>query len=114
MQRKEKIWEGAAEAAGAVGGGAIGPGATLVTLGLFLLPGGRPGRRLARASEEVPTAAGVVFLFLLPQGQPRPRGVAGEPRFRREPSASAMGTREKTLENPRWRIEADAVEEESD
>jgi hypothetical protein len=85
MQRKEKIWGGAAEAAEAAGGGAIGPGATLVTLGLFLLPGGRPGRRLAGASEEVPAVADVVFLFLLPRGRPRPHGATGEPRVRREP-----------------------------
>jgi hypothetical protein len=66
MQKKEKIWGGAA---GAAGGGAIGPGAAPVTLGLFLLPGGRPGRRLAGASDEVPAAAGVVLLlFLLPRG----------------------------------------------
>jgi hypothetical protein len=49
MQRKEKIREGAAEAAEVEGGGATGPGAAPVTLGLFLLPGGRPGRRLAGA-----------------------------------------------------------------
>jgi hypothetical protein len=95
MQRKAKIRGGGAGAAGAAGGGASGPGATLVTLGLFLRPGGRPGRRLAGASEEVPAAAGAVFLFLLPQGRPRPHGAAGEPRFKREPSASAMSTREK-------------------
>jgi hypothetical protein len=91
MQKKEKIRGGAAGATGAAGGGAIGPGAVPVTLGLFLLPGGRPGRRLARASDEVPAVAGVVLLlFLLRRGRPRPRGATGEPRFRREPSASAM------------------------
>jgi hypothetical protein len=92
MQRKEKIRGGVA---GAAGGGALGPGATVVTLGLFLLPGGRPGRRLTRSSEEIPAAAAAVFLFLLPRGRPRPRGADREPRFRREPSASAMSTREK-------------------
>jgi hypothetical protein len=92
LKRKEKIRGGAA---GAAGGGAIGPGATPVTLGLFLLPRGRSGRRLARASKEVPAAASVVFLFLLPRGRPQPRGASGEPRVRREPSASAMRTREK-------------------
>jgi hypothetical protein len=91
MQKKEKIRGGAAGAVEAAGGGAIGPGAAPVTLGLFLLPGGRPGRRLARAANDDPAAAAVVLLlFLLPRGRPRPRGATGEPRFRREPSASAM------------------------
>jgi hypothetical protein len=63
-------------------------------LGLFLLPGGRPGRRLTRAADDDPAAAGVV-LFLLPRGRPRPRGAIGEPRFKREPSVSAMWTRKK-------------------
>jgi hypothetical protein len=68
MQKKEKIQGGAA---GAAGGGEIGPGAAPVTLGLFLLPGGQPGQRLAGASDEVPAAIGVVlFLFLLPRGRP--------------------------------------------
>jgi hypothetical protein len=111
MQRKEKIQGDAAGVAGAAGGGAIGPGATLVTLGLFLLPGGRPGRRLAGVFEEVSAAAGAVFLFLLPRGRPRPRGAVGEPRFRREPAASAMSAREKPRKNPRWRREDDAAEE---
>jgi hypothetical protein len=79
MQRKEKILGGAV---GAAGGGVLGPGATPVTLGLFLLPGGRPGRRLTGAADEDPAAAEVVlFLFLLPRGRPRPRGTTGEPRF---------------------------------
>jgi hypothetical protein len=80
MQKKEKIRGGVA---GAAGGGAIGPEAAPVTLGLFLLPGGWPGRRLARASDEVPAAVKVMLLlFLLPRGRPRPRGATGEPRFR--------------------------------
>jgi hypothetical protein len=38
-------------------------------LGLFLLPGGRPGRCLTGEDDEAPVAAGVVlFLFLLPRG----------------------------------------------
>jgi hypothetical protein len=91
MQKKEKIRGGAAEAAGAAGGGAIGPKAAPVTLGLFLLPGGRPGRRLARTADDDPAAARLVLLlFLLPRGRPRPRDATGEPRFRREPSESAM------------------------
>jgi hypothetical protein len=41
-----------------------GPGAASVTLGLFLLPGGRPGRRLAGAADDDPAVARVVmFLF---------------------------------------------------
>jgi hypothetical protein len=99
MQKKEKILGGAPGAAGAAGGGALGPGVAPVTLGLFLLPGGWPGRRLTGAADDGPAAAGVV-LFLLPRGRPRPRGATGEPRFKREPSASAMWTREKAR-NPR-------------
>jgi hypothetical protein len=91
MQKKEKIRGGAAGAAEAAGGEAIRPGAAPVTLGLFLLPGGRPGRRFVGAADDDPVAAGVVLLlFLLPRGRPRPRGATGEPRFRREPLASAM------------------------
>jgi hypothetical protein len=93
MQKKEKILGGAV---GAAGGGAFEPGAVPVTLGLFLLPGGRPGRRLAGTANDDPAAAGAAFfLFLLPRGRPRPRGTTGEPRFRREPSASAIWTKEK-------------------
>jgi hypothetical protein len=99
MQKKEKILGGAAGAAGVAGGGALGPGAAPVTLGLFLLPGGRSGRRLTRAADDDPAVAGVV-LFLLPRGRPRPRGTIGEPRFKREPSASAMWKSEKAR-NPR-------------
>jgi hypothetical protein len=86
MQKKENIL---GDAEGATGGGALGPGAAPVTFGLFLLPGRRPGRRFAGADDDDPAVAGVV-LFLLPRGRPRPRGAIGEPRFRREPSASAM------------------------
>jgi hypothetical protein len=91
MQKKEKIWGGAVGAAEAAGGGTLEPGAAPVTLGLFLLPGWRPGRRLIGAADEDPAVTRVVLsLFLLPRGRPRPRGTTGEPRFRREPSASAM------------------------
>jgi hypothetical protein len=41
-------------------------------------------------------------LFLLPRGRPQPRSATREPRFKREPSASAMWKREKAI-NPRWR-----------
>jgi hypothetical protein len=57
------------QAAGAAGGGALGPGAAPVTLGLFLLPGGRLGWRLTEAADDDLAAAGVV-LFLLPRGRP--------------------------------------------
>jgi hypothetical protein len=71
MQKKEKILGRAAGAVGAAGGGVLGPGAAPVTLGLFLLPGGRPERRLTGAADDDPAAAGVVlFLFLLSRGQP--------------------------------------------
>jgi hypothetical protein len=86
MQKKENIL---GEAEGVTGGRALGPGAAPVTFGLFLLPGGRPGQRFVGADYDDPAAAGVA-LFLLPRGQPRPRGAIGEPRFRQEPSASAM------------------------
>jgi hypothetical protein len=64
MQKKENIL---GEAGEALGGGALGPGVALVTFGLFLLQGGRPGRRFAGADDDDPTAARVV-LFLLPRG----------------------------------------------
>jgi hypothetical protein len=57
------------EAGEAPEGGALGPGAALVTFGLFLLPGGWTGRRFTRADDEDPAAAGVI-LFLLPRGRP--------------------------------------------
>jgi hypothetical protein len=65
MQKKEKILAGAEGG----GGGALGPGAVPVTFGLFLLLGGRPGRRLTRVADDDPAMAGDV-LFLLPRGQP--------------------------------------------
>jgi hypothetical protein len=69
MQKKEKIRGGAAGAEGEVGGGATGFKAALVTLGLFLLLGGQPGRRLAGVADDDPAAVGVVLLlFLLPRG----------------------------------------------
>jgi hypothetical protein len=106
MQKKEYIL---GEAGEALGGGALGPGAVLVTFGLFLLPGGRPGRCFAGANDDDPTAAGTV-LFLLPRGQPRPRGIVGGPRSRRDPSALAMwkSGKKKTLDGK----EDDAAEEE--
>jgi hypothetical protein len=70
MQKKQYIL---GEAREALGGGALGPGAAPVTFGLFLLPGGRPGRRFTGADDDGPTAAGAIF-FLQPRGRPRPHG----------------------------------------
>jgi hypothetical protein len=67
--KKENILGGVAGATGGAGEGALGPGAVPVTLGLFLLPGGRPGRRLTRAANDDPVVAEVI-LFLLPRGRP--------------------------------------------
>jgi hypothetical protein len=111
MQRKEKIRGGAAGAAGAARGGEAGPEVALVTFGLFLLPRGRPGRRLTGASEEVSAALETLGLFLLPRGRPLPRGAAGDPRFRREPPASAMSATEKTSPKSEMEEEEDAAEE---
>jgi hypothetical protein len=101
MQKKEKTWGGAAGTAGAAGGGEAVPEAAPVTFGLFLLPGGRPGRRFTGAADDDPAAAEIgLLLFLLPRGRPRPRGATGDPRFRREPPASVMEARGKTLQKP--------------
>jgi hypothetical protein len=80
------------------------------TFGLFLLPTGRLGRRFMGPDDEDPTASGAI-LFLLPRGQPWPRGAVGEPRFRWDPSASAMETswKKETLDEE----EDGAAEEES-
>jgi hypothetical protein len=101
MQKKEKTWGGAAETAGAAGGGATVPKAVPGTFGLFLLPGGRPGRRFAGTADDDSAAAEtVLLLFLLPRGRPRPRGATGGPRFRRELPASAMEARRKASQKP--------------
>jgi hypothetical protein len=98
IQKKEKIfgWGG-----GGITGDALGPGVVQGTLGLLLLPTGRPGRRFTRTTDGDPAASGVV-LFLLPRGRPRPHDTVGTPRFRQELLASAM---EKSWEtrNPRWK-----------
>jgi hypothetical protein len=62
MQKKEYTLGGGGEV---LEEGALGPGAANGTLGLFLLPVGRPGRRFTGADDEA-TAAAVVALFLLP------------------------------------------------
>jgi hypothetical protein len=82
-------------------GGALGPGIAQGTFGLFLLSTGRPGHRFTGTDDEDPAASGAV-LFLLPRGRPQPHGAVGTPRFRWDPSASAM---EASWEerNPRWR-----------
>jgi hypothetical protein len=62
MQKNEKSLGGGDEA---LAEGALGPGITEGTLGLFLLPAGRPGRRFTGADKEA-TAALIEALFLLP------------------------------------------------
>jgi hypothetical protein len=89
MQKKEYILGGGGGEA--LWGGALRPGAADETLGLFLLPAGRPGRCFVGADDEA-IAVGPVDLFLLPRGRPRPRFSTGAPMFRRDPSASAMET----------------------
>jgi hypothetical protein len=79
--------------------GVLGPGAAKGTLGLFLLPARRPGRRFTRADDEAAKAS-IEALFLLPRGRPRPRFSIGAPRFKRDPLASAMeaGDGKETLD----------------
>jgi hypothetical protein len=89
MQKKEYTLGGGGEA---LWGGALEPGAAEETLGLLLLPTGRPGRRFVEADNEAATA-GTEDLFLLPQERPRPRFSTGAPIFRRDPFASAMETK---------------------
>jgi hypothetical protein len=62
MQKKEYNLGGGGET---IGEGALGPGATNDTLGLFLLLAGRLGRRFIGADDEA-TAAEIAALFLLP------------------------------------------------
>jgi hypothetical protein len=88
MQKKEYTL---GEGGGALWGGALGPGAADETLGFFLLPAGRLGCRFAGANDEA-TTAGMVGLFLLPRGRPRPCFSTGAPIFRRDPPTSAMET----------------------
>jgi hypothetical protein len=97
MQKNEKSLGGGEEA---LAERALGPGATEGTLGLFLLPARRPGRRFTRADDEA-TEASIEALFLLPRGRPRPRFSIGAPMFRRDSPASAMeigGGKEETLD----------------
>jgi hypothetical protein len=88
MQKKEYTLGGGGEA---LAEGALGPGAADDTLGLFLLPAGRPGRRFTGADDEA-TAVVTIALFLLPRGQPRPRFSTGASMLKRDPLASAMET----------------------
>jgi hypothetical protein len=62
MQKNEKSLGGGDKA---LAEGALGPGVTEGTLGLFLLPAGRPGHRFTGADKEA-TAALIEALFLLP------------------------------------------------
>jgi hypothetical protein len=86
MQKNEKSLGGGGDA---LVEGALGPGAARSTLGLFLLPARRPGRRFTTADDEAAKAS-IEALFLLPRGRPRPRFSTGAPRFKRDPLASAM------------------------
>jgi hypothetical protein len=86
MQKNEKSL---GEGEDALAEGALGPGTAKGTLGLFLLPAGRPGRRFTRADDK-DTKASVEALFLLPQGRPWPRFSTEAPRFKRDLLASAM------------------------
>jgi hypothetical protein len=109
MQKKEYTlrWRGEV-----LPGGAPGPGTARGTLGLFLLPTGRPGHRFTGVDDETPATADAASIFLL-RGRPRPRCAIGKPRFRRDPPASAMETsfyKRETLDEEK---EDDAVEEES-
>jgi hypothetical protein len=89
MQKKEYILgEGGGEA---LYGRVLRPGAAAETLGLFLLPARRPGRRFTGADDEA-TTAGSLDLFLLPRGRLRPRFSTGAPMCRCDPPASAMET----------------------
>jgi hypothetical protein len=49
--------------------GALGPGTTEGTLGLFLPPAEQPGHRFTRADDEA-IVASIEALFLLPRGRP--------------------------------------------
>jgi hypothetical protein len=87
MQKKEYILR--EEGGEALHGGALGPGAAVDILVLFLLPIGRPGRRLIGADGEA-AIAGSLDLFLLPRGRPRPCFSTGALMFSYDPPASAM------------------------
>jgi hypothetical protein len=98
MQKKEYTLGGGGGEA--LWGGALRPGTSDETLGLFLLPAGRPGHHFSGADDEA-TTVGLVDLFLLPRGWPRPRFSTGALMFRRDPPASAMET-SAGRKNPRW------------
>jgi hypothetical protein len=86
MQKKEYTLGGGGET---LAEGALGPGAADDTLGLFLLPVGRPGCRFTGADDEA-AAVAMVALFLLPRGQLRPHFSTGAQMLKRDPLASAM------------------------
>jgi hypothetical protein len=89
MQKKEYTLGGGEEA---LPEGALGPVAVGGTLGLFLLPTGRPGCHFTGVDDKASTVT-IAALFLLLQGRPRPHCSIGAPRFRRDPPALAMETR---------------------
>jgi hypothetical protein len=96
MQKNEKSL---GEGGDALADGVLGSGAAKGTLGLFLLPAERPGRRFTKAGDEAAKAS-IEALFLLPRGRPRPRFSTWAPRFKRDPLASAMeeGDEKETLD----------------
>jgi hypothetical protein len=104
MQKKEKVLIGAGGEA--LWGAALEPGAAAAdTLGLFLLPIGRPGRRFTDVDDEA-TIEASFSLFLLPQGRLRPRFSISMPVRRLTSPASAirkLGSVER--KNPRWDLE---------
>jgi hypothetical protein len=97
----------------ALRGAALEPGAVAAdTLGLFLLPKGRPGRRFADVDDEA-TREVSFGLFLLPWGRPRLCFSISTPVLRLASAASAI--RKLCLverKNPRWDLkeEDDAAE----
>jgi hypothetical protein len=86
MQKNEKSLGGGVDA---LAEAVLGPGAAKSTLGLFLLPVGRPRCRFTTADDEAAKAS-IEALFLLPRGRPRPRFSTRAPRFKRDSLASVM------------------------
>jgi hypothetical protein len=88
MKKKEKVLTGAGGEA--LRGAALVPGAAAAsTLGLFLLPTGRPGHRFTDADDKA-TIEASFGLFLLPWGRLRPCFSISTPASRLAPPASAI------------------------
>jgi hypothetical protein len=112
IQKKEKVLIGAG--GDASWGVALEHGAAVAdTLGLFILPTGRPGRHFTDADDEA-TSEASFGIFLLSRGWPRPRFSISTPVPRLKSPASAIGKlRSVERKNPRWDMteEDDAAEE---